>query len=148
MIVGVLPEDIFFDLSKNMVFTSTTQERLNPSYLLNQQCYYPKYPSENRLPIDFSYQDGMIFKDFSPDILITPSNLNKFVKVAGPLLCINPERLTKSETGGTFAYLTIHPLETSALDSKDLNMVVKNEKDESMYFHRASSRTRVDIIRI
>jgi hypothetical protein len=46
----------------------------------------------------------------TPDILILPSQLNPFAKRAGDVLCINPGRLTKGATAGTFARATIHPI--------------------------------------
>ena len=46
----------------------------------------------------------------TPDILILPSQLNPFAKRVGDVLCINPGRLTKGSTAGTFAQATIHPM--------------------------------------
>ena len=111
--------------------------------------YYPKYPSEIQVPFDFTYKSCMNFPDFSPDILITPSKLQRFVKTQDAHLCINPCHVVKSESAGTFAYLTIHPLNVTLLDADDPAIATKDPANKDpLFFHRATSRVRVDIIRI
>lgn len=47
---------------------------------------------------------------YTPDILLIPSNLVPFAKRCGDTLLLNPGRLTKGNTAGTFARTTIHPI--------------------------------------
>lgn len=86
----------------------------NSIFLMNCS-FYPKYPSDIKTPIDYTHYENLYFKSCSPDILITPSKLPRFVKSSDSQLCVNPERLVKSENPGTFAFFTIHPLATTSL---------------------------------
>lgn len=52
------------------------------------------------------------------------------MKDVGGLLCMNPGKITKGKTAGTFARFTVHP--------------DKNSKEPT----RVSSRTRVDVVRL
>jgi hypothetical protein len=172
-VIGVCAEDVMFDLSKNLC-TKNIKDRLTPAYLFEQQSFYPKYPSEDNVPFDFTFSAGLNMNDdHRPDILFSPSRLGRFVKTYDEhSLGINPERLVKSEAAGTFAFLTIQPLNMEKLglfvlsllvvlavsqvfmilsltDSNDSSVAFKDpQTDELLYFHRLAGRTRVDIVRI
>lgn len=150
-VLGVCAEDVMFDLSKNLC-VKNAKDRITPAYLFEQQSFYPKYPSEDGAPFDFTFATGLhMSEDHRPDVLISPSRLGRFVKVWDEhALGVNPERLVRAEAAGTFAFLTIQPLQVGTLDAEDPAVAFKDPADEQtpLYFHRTAARTRVDIIRI
>ena len=100
----------------------------DPTLILLQTCIlvtikdvcscYPIYPAALGTLLDTSRSAGLEMK-FTPDLLVTPSDLAAFakhlplskeseaVKTAGDAapIGINPGRLAKGSTGGTFARL-------------------------------------------
>jgi hypothetical protein len=74
-----------------------------------QRSLYPLFPATEGTQISMANSHGFDLQ-ITPDILILPSQLNPFAKRAGDVLCINPGRLTKGATAGTFACATIHPI--------------------------------------
>jgi hypothetical protein len=53
---------------------------------------------------------GNLHLDQTPDVLLLPSQLNPFSKKIGDVLCVNPGKLTKGNSAGTFARLSVHPV--------------------------------------
>lgn len=70
---------------------------------------YPLFPAPEGTQISIANSHGFDLP-VTPDILVLPSQLNPFAKRAGDVLCINPGRLTKGATAGTFARATVHPI--------------------------------------
>ncbi|KAH9305014.1 hypothetical protein KI387_009418, partial [Taxus chinensis] len=99
------------------------------THVLSQRSVYPLFPAGSGLPLDLSVAPEALHMLSIPDVLILPSDLASFAKVlhpaeaiqkmeSGPLqngghedftqckcLCINPGRLAKGISGGTFAEL-------------------------------------------
>jgi hypothetical protein len=74
-----------------------------------QRSFYPLFPASEGTQISMSHMHESQIP-VTPDILILPSQLNPFAKLVGDVLCINPGRLTKGSTAGTFVQATIHPI--------------------------------------
>jgi hypothetical protein len=77
----------------------------------------------------------------SPDVLIIPSKLSALVTDVFGTLVVNPGQLAKGTNGGTFANLTINPL-----DEMTLRKAMQDNVNELP--HEVSSRTNVAITRI
>ena len=135
IVFGVSANDIIFSLSCEEVSlqdrTKKKKERLVrlAEHVVNQASYYPIFPPAVGAKVDVSQ-----FKKYSipqtPDIMITPSRLSRFVKPASGSLCINPGLLTRGTSGGVYAKICIHPV------------------DEEARVDSITDRTKVDIIRI
>ncbi|KAJ1969594.1 DNA-directed DNA polymerase alpha subunit pol12 [Dispira parvispora] len=110
-------------------------------HLLQQRSLYPLFPPSVH-DVNLQLQQLQRLRlQCAPDILITSSQLNHFVKKVDQVLCINPGLLTKKQSGGTFAKLCVFPI---AVDS--LNAAMANP-DEPIP-HGVCDRTRVDIFRV
>jgi DNA polymerase alpha subunit B len=83
------------------------------AHLLKQRLFMPLLPPPPDLPVDVTanLRSGGI--DAMPDILLLPSQLAPFAKLMpaddGGALCLNPGKLTRNATGGSFALLSVHP---------------------------------------
>lgn len=97
------------------------------SHMLNQRSYFPMFPAPTTVPLNTSRGYGLELP-CTPHVLVTPSDLAPFAKIvsiAQPVLksenageeqaavketkvvCINPGRLTKGATAGTFAHMWV-----------------------------------------
>lgn len=99
------------------------------SQILSQRSYYPMYPPAENIALDVGLSDALELVAL-PEILLTPSELAAFAKPttiqSGKLesehsgkecaenseevMCINPGRLTKGSTAGTFAHVYINQM--------------------------------------
>lgn len=84
--------------------------------------YYPLYPPHESVPMDLINSEfgTRMPNDRLPDLLILPSDLRCFAKCVNGHVCLNPGRLTKGETGGTYARVL---METS--DGGKVNIVAE-----------------------
>lgn len=110
--LGATSTDILFHLSKQECSYGTQgSDRISrlASHLLCQQSFYPLYPSNEDVFIDYELleQHGAI--NFIPNILIVPSSLRYFIKYINGCVVINPERITKGYVGGTFCRIEVAP---------------------------------------
>lgn len=62
-------------------------------------------------------------------------------------IMINPSFLTKGNSPGTFARITIGPLDRYALEDIRDNGIEGGEKDEGVE-HKVWSRTKVEIVKV
>ncbi|CAM6127178.1 unnamed protein product [Calypogeia fissa] len=109
------------------------------SHIIAQRSFYPLFPPPPGTPLDLSLVPEALSISEIPDILILPSDLAPFVKVlshssfwksqnedgSGPnllgsmtssTLCINPGRLTKGLSGGSFSEMLILPRSIPSTD--------------------------------
>jgi DNA polymerase alpha subunit B len=101
------------------------QDRLGDlsAMLLSQRSYFPMYPAPLNIPLDAARGGaGGLDLPCSPDVLVSPSDLAPFAKLVSPsssssessggveTVVINPGRLTRGVTGGTYAKVVIAPL--------------------------------------
>ncbi|GAA5927523.1 DNA-directed DNA polymerase alpha subunit POL12 [Sporobolomyces koalae] len=124
-------------------------------HLLRQRSFFPIFPSPpgnkrlDPLNLDITHYD-LVKMNTGPDILIAPSVQKAFSRTVDSVIMINPSFLVREgHQAGTFARLTIHPL-----DQDNLNELVQNglvdvggEPDEPVE-HRVWERCRVDIIKV
>jgi len=120
VVFGVTSTDILFHLGSEEAYSFAlgTSDRLGRlcSHLLKQQNYYPLQPPSEDVNIDYTHFEQYSTMQVSPDVLILPSDLRFFVKEVDGCLCINPGRLVKGQTGGTYAKLHVKPSKISNSD--------------------------------
>ena len=117
-----------------------------------------------------AHEGAFFFREATPDLLILPSDLNPFAKLvpvaaaaaakeghrgrfqellerlpapAGRALCVNPGRLARGPTGGTFARLRVAPSE-AGLDAAAGRPTATNGPQE----HGLERRARVELVRV
>lgn len=78
---------------------------------------------------------------YSPDVLIIPSKLTPLVSDVLGTLVINPGHIAKGTKGGTYANITINPINETTLQNS-----IHEKKNEIP--HLVSSRSNVEIVRI
>nr|CAB3264998.1 DNA polymerase alpha subunit B-like [Phallusia mammillata] len=106
--VGATSTDILFHLGAEEISRNPNPDldRLSrlSQHVLCQKSYYPMYPPHESVPFDNINSEFRIKmpSDRLPDLLIMPSDLRCFAKLIQGRVCINPGRLTKGETGGTY----------------------------------------------
>ncbi|OWK17534.1 POLA2 [Cervus elaphus hippelaphus] len=87
--------------------SSGTSDRFSRilKHILTQRSYYPLYPPQEDVAID--YENFRLYAQLpvTPDVFIAPSELRYFVKDILGCVCVNPGRLTKGQVGGTFGRL-------------------------------------------
>jgi len=81
--VGVINADIIKEMCHNMYPKNMDIPKIDLSLksMIEQRSFYPIYPPNQELPIDYSHIDSLLMNEGTPDILITPSDLTQFVKV-------------------------------------------------------------------
>uniref|UniRef100_A0A2R8MDI3 DNA polymerase alpha subunit B n=1 Tax=Callithrix jacchus TaxID=9483 RepID=A0A2R8MDI3_CALJA len=113
VIFGLTSTDLLFHLGAEEISSSSgTSDRFSRifKHILTQRSYYPLYPPQEDMAID--YETFYVYAQLpvTPDIFIIPSELRYFVKDVLGCVCVNPGRLTKGQVGGTFARLYIRRL--------------------------------------
>ncbi len=92
-------------------------------HMLTQRSFYPLYPSEESVPFDAeNYVKFGRMEQVRPHILILPSDLRHFIKDVDGSIVINPERITKGPSGGTFARILID-LSSSSKENDTLKSI-------------------------
>ncbi|KAJ1640746.1 hypothetical protein T492DRAFT_925876 [Pavlovales sp. CCMP2436] len=77
--------------------------------VVEQRIFLPVYPPPKDVAVDTVLSLDVGALPVTPHILIFSSELNKFAKVASGVVCVNPGKLVKHMTGGSYALLQIHP---------------------------------------
>ena len=75
-------------------------------HLFLQRRLYPLYPPSEEVNLEITKSIHLAINE-RPHILIVPSQLTPFLRLEGPTLCVNPGRLVKGNTGGSFCRLRI-----------------------------------------
>ena len=116
-----------------------TEDRITRlcSHLLQQRSFYPIWPPAPGSLVNPNKRKELSLTK-SPHIMVLRSELQHFVKVTHDCVFLNPGRLCRGTSGGTYAYLTLHPLSASSLEGLD----------DAKVDHAIQDRLRVDIIRI
>ncbi|KAB0805206.1 hypothetical protein PPYR_02176 [Photinus pyralis] len=110
--LGATSTDILLHLSKQECSYGTQGgDRISrlASHLLCQQSFYPLYPPNEDVFIDYELLEQHAGINFIPNILIVPSSLRYFIKYINGCVVINPERITKGYVGGTFCRMEVAP---------------------------------------
>lgn len=80
----------------------------------------------------------------APDVMILPSRLACLAKDISGTLAVNPGTLAKGSGGGTFAEITIHPIQESVLRE---TLIKANDASVEMT-HQVPERSCVQIVKI
>ncbi|KAF9918036.1 DNA-directed DNA polymerase alpha subunit pol12 [Lobosporangium transversale] len=152
MVFAVNTSDILMHLSGDEVARSIGQTdrmcRLS-KYLIEQRNMHPVYPglgSDIECGVDFNQYELMDLR-VCPDVMILPSKLKSFAKITDNIIIVNPSQLSKGQSGGTYARLTIHPIPNAFLDDM-LTLMDEDEPQTMSTYHRVYERCRVDLVRI
>lgn len=109
-VLGLSSLPTIADLSGDCV-CSDTGDRLASlaSHMARQWSFYPPFPASVGLPLDMSNAEQLEFPSCGIDVLITPSKLTQFVKVAeSDMVVVNPGMLVRASAGGgAYAELSI-----------------------------------------
>uniref|UniRef100_G1R0L4 DNA polymerase alpha subunit B n=1 Tax=Nomascus leucogenys TaxID=61853 RepID=G1R0L4_NOMLE len=105
VIFGLTSTDLLFHLGAEEISRRGPPSQLLLTISLCLCSYYPLYPPQEDMAID--YETFYVYAQLpvTPDVLIIPSELRYFVKDVLGCVCVNPGRLTKGQVGGTFARL-------------------------------------------
>lgn len=85
LIIGCTTTDILLHLGKEEVCSSSQSgDRMSrlASHLISQQSFYPLFPPDEGVCVDYELLEQYATMDVIPHILIVPSNLKYFVKVS------------------------------------------------------------------
>ena len=77
------------------------------SHLLSQQSFYPLYPPAEEMSCDLEHWQRYCRLPFAPHLLILPSDLRHFAKNVSGCVVVNPERVVKGTSAGTYARLQV-----------------------------------------
>ncbi|GAA5988797.1 hypothetical protein JCM11641_004856 [Rhodosporidiobolus odoratus] len=128
-------------------------------HLLRQRSFYPVFPSPppskmlDQLNLDITHYDLVkMGKEGGPDIVITPSVQKHFTRIVDSTVILNPSFLSKSSapaSAGTFARLTIHPMDRDSLTELQAsgNVDIGGVADDPVE-HRVWERCRVDVLKV
>jgi len=110
-LVGVTSTDVLFHLGAEeiSVFPPGSSDRLARlcNHLLSQHSFYPLHPPNEDVNLDHDLYERHAVISHKPHLLILPSELKQFVKNVSGCVCVNPGRLTKGKTAGSFSRIFI-----------------------------------------
>uniref|UniRef100_A0A8C3WPG4 DNA polymerase alpha subunit B n=1 Tax=Catagonus wagneri TaxID=51154 RepID=A0A8C3WPG4_9CETA len=110
MIFGLTSTDLLFHMGAEEISSSSgSSDRFSRilKHILTQRSYYPLYPPQEDVAIDYERFYAYAQLPVTPDVFIAPSELRYFVKHVLGCVCVNPGRLTKGQVGGTFGRLYV-----------------------------------------
>ncbi|KAL2311780.1 DNA polymerase alpha subunit B [Schizosaccharomyces pombe] len=144
VVFGVSTNDILLHTSREELFRLPSHGNLFArlvSHVLHQRHFYPLFPGGslercNPSNLDIAHLKLGEFLNTMPDILILPSDLRYFVKNVENVVSLNPGKATKGINLGTFAKLTIAPLE------------LEDNGSSNHYSHRVWLRTKAEILKL
>ncbi|XP_037073406.1 DNA polymerase alpha subunit B-like [Pollicipes pollicipes] len=107
LVIGATSTDVLMHLSQQDIKlpgpgSSDRLARLS-GYLIGQQSFYPLYPAEESVGLDFQHWQQHCQLPVLPHLLITPSDFRGFVKEVSGCLVVNPSRLARGQVGGSYA---------------------------------------------
>ncbi|XP_004682690.1 PREDICTED: DNA polymerase alpha subunit B [Condylura cristata] len=110
VIFGLTSTDLLFHMGAEEISSSSAaSDRFSRilKHILTQRSFYPLYPPQEDVTIDYETFYTYAQLPVTPDVFIAPSELRYFVKDVLGCVCVNPGRLTKGQVGGTFGRLYI-----------------------------------------
>lgn len=108
VVLGLTSTDLLFHMGAEEISSSSgTSDRFSRilKHILTQRSYYPLYPPQEDMAIDYESFCAYAQLPVTPDVFIVPSELRYFVKDVLGCVCVNPGRLTKGQVGGTYGRL-------------------------------------------
>jgi len=129
--IGVTSHDIIKQLAAEEISRSTeaNTDRIGRlcGHIVTQRSFHPMFPPAQGVPLDTTNLHNLELQ-YTPDIMIVPSDLACFVKNVHGCLFVNPGRVGKGKSSGTFARFTVHMPDSNT--------------------QRVAERTRVDVVRL
>ncbi|KAJ1922352.1 DNA-directed DNA polymerase alpha subunit pol12 [Mycoemilia scoparia] len=117
-------------------------------HCIEQRHFYPLFPPHKDANISLGY-DSRAYLLGVPDVLFTPSKLHYFAKVADSVVCINPGKLTKGLSGGTYARLWIYGPESKTYPKNNTApMDLVSQAMPDIVSNSSEDRIRAQIIRL
>jgi len=129
LVIGATSTDVLMHLSQQDIKLpgSGSSDRLArlAGYLLDQQSFYPLYPPEESVGLDFQHWRRHCQLPVRPHLLLTPSDFKGFVKEVSGCVVVNPSRLARGLVGGTYVRIRIPATEDGKFTDKLAAQVVK-----------------------
>lgn len=125
VLFGVTATDVLFHLGKEEISYPQLSDRLGRlcGHILTQKNFYPLYPPNEEINIDYLHFENSAGIPVMPHIMVLPSDLRHFIKDINGCCCINPERLTKRVTGGTFSRIKVKCVDKANYSGSILDFV-------------------------
>ena len=82
------------------------------NHLLLQRRFYPLFPPSEEVNLEI-VKGIHLGINIRPHVMILVSQMKEFLRMEGSTLCVNPGKLTKGKTGGSFCRLRITDTEVS-----------------------------------
>jgi DNA polymerase alpha subunit B len=141
IVVGVTSLDPLASLNSSECSKDINRMARMAQHLIQQQSYAPVFPPPDNINVDLRHIDK--FKmPVTPDVLLIPSKLAPFAKEIQGSLVINSGTLSKGSTGGTFAMITVHPIEREVLEKS------REVDGKGKVLHKVVERARVQVTKI
>ena len=108
--IGVTTTDTLMDLSKQETSRGQSGDRMGrlANHMLEQRSYYPLLPPAPGVNLEYEQLAYINLPKITPDIMLLPSQLRHFVKNVNGSLVVNPGRLTRNSSGGTYSKISVH----------------------------------------
>jgi len=113
VIIGATSTDVLMHIGANEISCPSTIKKPDRrlrlmSQLVDNRNFYPVYPAHDNLPVDWLNAELQCKMTSLPDILIVSSDLSCFVKTLNGRVFLNPGKLSKGSSGGTYAHLLLN----------------------------------------
>ncbi|KAJ1679713.1 DNA polymerase alpha subunit B, partial [Spiromyces aspiralis] len=106
---------------------------------------YPLYPPHESVNLSLAH-DARMQLTAVPDVLVLPSQLHYFAKQSDDIVCINPGKVSKGLTGGTYVRLWVHDPDAALSQAGQRDLVSASMPD--LVVSRPSERIRAEIVRV
>ncbi|KAJ3368888.1 DNA-directed DNA polymerase alpha subunit pol12 [Allomyces arbusculus] len=166
LVVGVGTRDALFDVAAAELVTAPpahgNDDRVARAArnVLEQRSFYPlNPPPENTAPVDLA-RAAQLELQVTPDLLIMPSLLRHCVKALpttdatatadtdAATLLVNPGQVARGASGGTVAWITVHPYASAFLRELVAQAEADGDEAAEYTYHGVHQRARVEIVRI
>lgn len=127
---AITSTDVIKDLTSMAVSKTSSSDKLarNFVHMLRQKSFYPIYPPPDHVCIDYEAWDKFARINTRPKVFIAVSDVTKFSKEVHNCTCINPGRLVRGTSTGTYALITL-----------SLSKIQENEKHNTQNNTQASN---------
>lgn len=125
VVVALTSTDILLHLGKEEIsFPSPAPDRLGrlARHILKQRSFYPLYPAHESMCVGMEQLENHAHLPSKPHLLVIPSDLRYFARDLEGCVAVNPERLAKGITGGTYARIELHPPNSSKGMHESINV--------------------------
>lgn len=125
---AITSTDIIKDLTTSSVSKTQSSDRItrNFAHLLRQRSFYPIYPPPDHIPIDYEAWNKYARFDKPPRVFIAVSDLTTFVKDVNNCVCLNPGKLVKGVSTGSYAQIIVKQENNNITDKDQENKAQSN----------------------